>query len=225
MTIQKQRLFYHSPTNSEGKIYFFRDTNHTEQLIQDRLFRAISKRINNRRFSKLFVEGREGLYFVNIESEEKLRKYNKIRNNTTDAHYLVLANHPDSQLIYGVGDPELKKEKSNLIKKFFTLREKLKQGVELSLEEENKYNSFKKLVLQNIKKYTLSSSKKIFDYMKKNNLNSAGVLFGEKHFKYMLDFFIENNFNVISYYPGKIKPNFKKMINYYNHTNNPSTNS
>lgn len=190
----------------EGKnVFFFRDTNHSSQEIQDRLLKELEKCIDHNLFRAVYSEGDIGVAGVSHEGDEvsfrELEKQNKGRCGAID---LLTFRNKDKIVqnelaVVCIEDKDLFNYHLTLLERAVLLDS---NKDELSDAEREELASLPPKLNMALRERDEHTARTIATHMYDYNINSVGLVFGDLHYKGISSFLRNFRIGIIPYYPG-----------------------
>jgi hypothetical protein len=193
--------------NPTGKnVYFFRDTNHVSENIQEKLLNELEIKLQEKRIHTIFCEGKSGKYNVFFGGgEEEVKDYISILNGCWSAIeilYQRIVKREDNCEVYGVEDQKTLKEHFQISGAIIDLKMKGQNVIETS-----RYDNLVKKNMILVDKRSIHSARKTINLMNKKGIKEAGIIFGNAHYEKMRKEFQKEKIGCASFFPGQSNQN------------------
>lgn len=216
---------YSNILKDRRNIFLFRDSCHRNLIIQNRLLEEIDLKIRKKSFQTLFTEGDSGivksLNFPDWMNETDVKKYLDINCIGWSAVEILsyrnenLVEYKDLQII-GAEDPNAFNKHKAIVREIAGTVKKIM--VAEKDEDIKLYFSKLKALHRKSRPYIHERSKaavkNLVSIMNRNQIENAGLLFGEGHYELITQLLKQEDIGYSSFYPGKIKPNLEENIDY-----------
>ncbi len=219
----KKQTWDYSHLKQDGRnILFFLDTSHVNPNIQERIFKEVSKHLDERKFDTVFIEGAEGpvsLDFTDLGSERDLIRATLQNEGRTPSAYELLAYRLDSRikegslLLYGAESDLLLEEQTVLLSLAGKVADRLDSGKARASDSA----MFRRLYKQARAYDALRSFdvvKNIHEQMNSRGIVSAGLIFGKAHYKEITRGLDYLGIGYSSFFPGNPRDSEKAMLDY-----------
>lgn len=207
----EQEGWDYGQANSNGKtVFIFRDTGHIIPEIQEKILAESYRLIQNNYFNALFTEGVNGLYvpeFNDFKSENDLKQRLQQTRGKWGATE-ILAYKLKKQLdegsfrIFGLENKDLLQRQKNAARRVGQLAVKIKKKQE-TYEEGLEFDRELQLFNSFTDERTQTAVELIGRQMQRSSVNTAGLIFGDGHYKEMVDLLAKKGIGYVSFYPGK----------------------
>jgi len=207
----EQEGWNYEHANPDGKtVFILRDTGHIVPEIQEKLLKEADRLIKQHFFNNLFVEGCQGEYvsgFYHIPSEELVKQEIQKEMGKWSAMD-ILAYRFRKEIsngffrMYGVEDKILFERQKNAAKRVSQLGVKFLKKQDTSeerLEFDRELQLFYSLSYQR----SQAAVDMLVKQMGNLSINTAGLNFGDGHYKDMTKLLKQKGIGYISYFPGK----------------------
>jgi hypothetical protein len=202
-------------------VFVFRDTNHTDEGIQDRIYDEVYAKIQQKKFGTLFVESWSGDYTLYPRSWSEQHLRNMAMQNSgrcLGAHELLnFKRASDAQLgrikIYGVDQEEIFEKHRDVLRLYVQLASMCNGRV--GDEERAEFDALNKRCLALCKRRSLWAAESAVNQMDLWGLKSAGLVFGDAHYDVIADHLRRRGVGVVSYFPGRVEYGLTEIVEYF----------
>lgn len=203
---------YDNARTNGKNIFLFRDTGHEIRKTQEDLTGEISNFIDRNYFRTIFFEGFSGYYGPDqgacFSTDEELRSYLRVKGrHDAPAINLLLNRYVNSvrsnQLhLIGVDSEQLLNETAALAKRYFEIQKQAK-GRQKTLAEVLEIKEILESEETMVKKRSDYVSEFLPRDMDRLKLETAALIYGDRHFSQIHVSLLQKGLGVISYYPGE----------------------